>query len=797
MWVYFSKNGRVRKQLEHGMPARQGTVGFKIVAVFDGDYVYPGNEATIQFADPNGVTLETIYRMDYENEIEFDPQPGEQGFYPFAGGEYYQAYSFTCNDSAIFSQSGLYTATIRIYKNNEVVVSGLLSIEVETAVMIDEVVLSQSNYDELVSMISSKIDEGELDYYVTLATDQVITGNKTFTNGITAMNSITLNGPVVTNDSLTANGNTVLNKNLTIINDSNSNNITSFVPFYQKNSINIGLENGKDIVITNSSNLNNLITLTAMNQAGKYGNLVIGSLDVTAPNSDFYMSTLTAVSGVHAGDIYVNTIRPSTTLSVLGNINMNGYDLASKSIVNSSSITTQSIVANWVRTGDLRHEGGRTYYFPDDSDVHPKNQRLITEQDLDDKFASVSPEYVLITWAELKAIKDAGELVPGTQYRITDYEFTTVTTNTSSAGHVFDIIVIADDESHLNEKARACLHDGDTYFASSNLAAWQLWYCIDNDTNRFAWADSTNGKGVIYRMIDEFENDIPYDFKNCLFTKDGVYTDAYTLNAGFDDDASITKSKYCYSNKMNKYESSNVQQLNFNVFYSAMYCHNNTFGNNCCNNVFEHYCYSNVFAEQCHDNTFGERCCSNMFGGYYSNNTAGDFFCRNVFGENCSQNTFDQNCSQNKFGNHCINLTFGSSCNGNTLKDDCSNITLGQSNMNNIFWNHCGNISFGQSCEKNEIKALCLNISLGRGNSENKIEAGCSYITFAGILSSNNVVESGCRYLNCQTRKTKVRIHTGVAGSSSTNMLNITEAGNFFYSTDIYAANSKEIILDE
>lgn len=54
-------------------------------------------------------------------------------------------------------------------------------------------------------------------------------------------------------------------------------------------------------------------------------------------------------------------------------------------------------------------------------------------------------------------------------------------------------------------------------FLSSKLEAWQIWYCLDNDSNRFTWADMTNGKGVIYRLIDEWGNDCPYDFYNILF----------------------------------------------------------------------------------------------------------------------------------------------------------------------------------------------------------------------------------------------------------------------------------------
>ena len=63
---------------------------------------------------------------------------------------------------------------------------------------------------------------------------------------------------------------------------------------------------------------------------------------------------------------------------------------------------------------------------------------------------------------------------------------------------------MADDDHALNEHARAAVHDGDTYFANCNLAAWDVWYCISNDITRFDWADAEHGKGVIYHLIDEF-----------------------------------------------------------------------------------------------------------------------------------------------------------------------------------------------------------------------------------------------------------------------------------------------------
>lgn len=125
-----------------------------------------------------------------------------------------------------------------------------------------------------------------------------------------------------------------------------------------------------------------------------------------------------------------------------------------------------------------------------------------------------------ITYAELKELRDNAELTPGIQYQITDYVTTSTESETECAGHLFDIIVTADSTDKLSELARACQHEGESYFANSNLAAWQLKYCLDNDTDRFGWADEENGKGVIYRLTDERNNSCPFDFKNIKFRYD-------------------------------------------------------------------------------------------------------------------------------------------------------------------------------------------------------------------------------------------------------------------------------------
>lgn len=133
--------------------------------------------------------------------------------------------------------------------------------------------------------------------------------------------------------------------------------------------------------------------------------------------------------------------------------------------------------------------------------------------------------YHSITYAELKVLKNNNELIPNDAYRITDYvtkvngKINNISNVARSAEHPFDIVVYATSTNTFSEEAFACLHEGDTYFAEEDLESWKLWYCFENDTNRFEWADTENGKGVIYRMIDEFDNDIPYDFKNVQFKR--------------------------------------------------------------------------------------------------------------------------------------------------------------------------------------------------------------------------------------------------------------------------------------
>jgi hypothetical protein len=119
---------------------------------------------------------------------------------------------------------------------------------------------------------------------------------------------------------------------------------------------------------------------------------------------------------------------------------------------------------------------------------------------------------IKVTYDELVDLRDTSSLEPGVFYRIIDYEFTSTDPEVISAGHRFDIIVLALSENVLSEDARAIQHEfteeeqelyseeEQHYFDNSNLAAWKLKYTIDvNKTNtRFDWAPGSYLDTIVF-----------------------------------------------------------------------------------------------------------------------------------------------------------------------------------------------------------------------------------------------------------------------------------------------------------
>ena len=420
-----------------------------------------------------------------------------------------------------------------------------------------------------------------------------------------------------------------------------------------------------------------------------------------------------------------------------------------------------------------------------------------------------------ITYSALKALRDGGNLVPGRAYRITDY--VTAINGTydlsaigasgyvhyaKSAGHPFDIIVVADDENHLNEGARAALHSGDTYFANSKLGAWEIKYALDNDPTRFAWADSTNGKGVVWWMRDEFNNEAGFDFKN-------VQVLCYALAMA---DQSATPNRLCYdaSTQPNRYgsvyavftalqsymnggsyvnpfhngcdfavgynilgtvqfptvDATYLATFNADWYYTFDSLNSGAHRDMSLNGDGKLLCYENEIA-LCGDSLAStlslpviplglNASCWQDNDQVNSHSAVGNKLALNsflnIFGANCDMNRlgsgsyaniFGVGCSHNTFEVICYSNTFGAGCNNNTFGEDCRGNTFGDDCNDNTLGADCDSNTFGADCDSNTFGADCSSNTFGADCSSNTFGDGCNSNTFGNGCNSNTF-GNGC-----------------------------------------------------
>ena len=472
-------------------------------------------------------------------------------------------------------------------------------------------------------------------------------------------------------------------------------------------------------------------------------------------------------------------------------------------------------------------------------------------------------DLIEIAWADLKSLRDNSQLRPGKFYRITDYQCTTTQENTSSAGHQFDIIVLALSENTLSEEAFATLHEGDTYFANYKLGAWKLWYCLDNDTNRFAWADNygividniiyvrnsssdditktygyvwsngtTNrytdtaspttetkahkfqtgtggteyiissihqeaGKGVIYRMIDEFSNDIPYDFKNILFTKSGKYTAAYTftyVDSGVNKDGSLARAaQECYNNIIKGYYgNSEILKLNWTIFYCSEV-----------DTVKNLSVYGNLIGENNHDNDFiGYFFHDNTIGNIFNNNSIGSLFHGNRIGVAFHDNTIDSSFQNNIIGNSFSNNTIGIGFEVNTIGYYFAYNTTCKSFQNNTIGHHFHhNTISGELFAANTIGNNFYYNTIDSWFQANSVGNKVSYNVFGYYITLSEIGD-GCSYVQLDaptgsypyTKPLRyIHLSRSLSGASTQNMLVITPVRKATYEQEF--VDSKKMII--
>lgn len=427
------------------------------------------------------------------------------------------------------------------------------------------------------------------------------------------------------------------------------------------------------------------------------------------------------------------------------------------------------------------------------------------------------------------------------------------------------------------------------YFQNSNLSAWKVWYCLDNDTTRFAWAQigvtnsvqfynsgtlrtaiyqkeviisnktyfvwysqgpgapmyiltkrrviergsdgryptaynttssldnvgspvisgifnpdtvQEEGHGVIYRLIDEWGNDVPYDFKNIQFkrwaitniTSDTLSSNTvqslngefnYNSNGGkhfalkdlrgdwaqeYEDNLSVsideTISGWYYTfNGILKDEHGNLStyDISTNPLKFTKECLQYMIDSDSDGMDTQDSCFNNKIAP-----LYKEYFVGDMYirGRFFLNNivfNSGPSFCyydtdegvfyrqtsqciSNKFGDNCNSSTLAKNCTENTFGNDSTTNMLGSYCKNNIFGYRTKNNIVGSSGDHNIFENQAHSNIVGSYCDYNTFGDYSFHNRINNFCTRNTFEDGCSYNEI-GQKSSDNIFKNGCAHI--------------------------------------------------
>ena len=433
-----------------------------------------------------------------------------------------------------------------------------------------------------------------------------------------------------------------------------------------------------------------------------------------------------------------------------------------------------------------------------------------------------------ITWSDLVDLRDDSDLIPGQKYRITDFVTTTALADTQSANHAFDIVVTALDPTTLDENATVMLHNGDTYFASANLEAWKVKYCIDNDTNRFTWADTVNGKGVIYWMKDEFNNECGYDFKNIMFKRSycevngsSIYAAIPGLDVGpneepltdqDDQDTIFLYTFSCYAStsvdpadKPAQADASMGKLVSTTSLSSKNRPYNNTiepfFVSQSIDNspIRRVQSLPNITFMQFSLDDGAYTCNNNHIGGgshtlscfhniedltisgiVYETYLLGSMYYTNISGsisrcyfsgecDNCTFSGYSENCT---FSGDCYACTFSGNLNYNTFSGYCGNCTFSGDIEYNTFSGDCYNCTFSGEFYNCTFSGYCYACTFSGNLSYNTFSGDTQYSTFAGLIQNaafNGLLyctfDCNCNYVTFGTAYQHIRVFGEFAGT--------------------------------
>lgn len=274
--------------------------------------------------------------------------------------------------------------------------------------------------------------------------------------------------------------------------------------------------------------------------------------------------------------------------------------------------------------------------------------------------------------------------------------------------------------------------------SSRDMTSWELKYTLENTKH-----SSTDGKGTILWMRDEYRNECNYDFINALYRIYEITACTASLDLLGTYGIKINSSDITYGVNSKLVPTFGINSHDNIIKYDGLA--KTVFGNNCYFNTFESNCHSNTFGNDCYLNTFGSNFIWNIFGNLCYNNIFGNDCSLNIFGNNYYCNTLENDCRSNTFGNNCCYNILENDCRSNTLGNDCSSNTFKNLCWSNTFGNNCSyntlknsyhSNTFGNNCSSNTFENNCSYNTLGNNCSLNTFGNNCSYIKFASTNSA-------------------------------------------------------------
>ena len=253
----------------------------------------------------------------------------------------------------------------------------------------------------------------------------------------------------------------------------------------------------------------------------------------------------------------------------------------------------------------------------------------------------------------------------------------------------FALMLIANTNSTFFHECLAVdlAKDDQSNLSIANVRNLKILYDFNNDESKYDWIADDIGNGVIYRMVDEYGNDCPYDFYNIKFNFDGKYY--YTFSGNTSDDIYFAPERFTNCHIEPVYEN-----------------HTMTLPRNCMS-IVDHTMPYNI--HDIHIKGTNNRINAADYV-YECNNIeiqsdgvnidtldgAKAVNCENIsIGTGCTFSDATISGSNIKIGNNCqINLIRG---NNIKIGDNCTNIQIGTSDVSG------SNITIGNNCQADLI----------------------------------------------------------------------------------------------